>query len=114
VDVSFMPEDEDWSKFEKKGTPYDPLQKVERTILEYILLNGLPQGALDIIVPTQRRSKIIKAREEVVTARELSAPELSREITNRTKHDDASTSVTSSKRQNVVIVGDHDAINPLS
>jgi Holliday junction resolvase YEN1 len=67
VDVSFMPDDEDWSKFEKQGIAYDPLQKVECTILECVLRNGLPENALDIVEPTKRRSEGTKSSGKVAT-----------------------------------------------
>jgi Holliday junction resolvase YEN1 len=114
VDISLIPEDENWSKFEKKGTPYDPLQKIECLILECILLNGLAQGTLDVVAPTKRKSKNVKVTEEAVTALESSILDLSRKAANRIQNDDTPTSVTSSKRQNAVMVGHCDVINPLS
>jgi Holliday junction resolvase YEN1 len=67
VDVSVMPDDEDWSKFEKQGVAYDPLQKVECMVLECLLHNGLPEDALSVAAPAKRRLRSTKLSEKAVT-----------------------------------------------
>lgn len=58
VDLSIMPNGEDWTRFAgKDGTPYDPLADLECEILRCFLENGLPQGALEEEQPASKPAK---------------------------------------------------------
>ena len=53
VDLRGRPPEEDWSKFEKPGVPYDPTQDMECEVLDSFLRHGLPDNALDIETPAK-------------------------------------------------------------
>ena len=72
IDLSQRPPEEDWSKFDKDGSPYDSTQNIECEVLECFLRHGLPDGALE--APVQPSKAIKRKRKTNDQAPESSPP----------------------------------------